>query len=99
MNKNQTIEKMRNMRLNAMASMYQHHLQNNLYSDSTPDEYVSLLTDHEWEERQNTKIQRLIKQAGFRQKATIVEVDFISPEARQETWKRICLTGYHRWIL
>jgi len=76
MNKNQTIEKMRNMRLNAMASMYQHHLQNNLYSDSTPDEYVSLLTDHEWEERQNTKIQRLTKQAGFRQKATIMEVDF-----------------------
>jgi DNA replication protein DnaC len=76
MNKNQTIEKMRNMRLNAMAGMYQHHLQNNLYSDSTPDEYISLLVDHEWEERQNTKIQRLIKQARFRQKATIMEVDF-----------------------
>ena len=76
MNKNQTIEKMRDMRLTAMASMYQHHLQNNLYIDSTPDEYISLLTDHEWEERQNTKIQRLIKQAGFRQKATIMEVDF-----------------------
>lgn len=76
MNKNQTIEKMRDMRLNAMASLYQHHLQNNLYSDSTPDEYISLLTDHEWEERQNTKIQRLIKQAGFRQKATIMDVDF-----------------------
>lgn len=76
MNKNQTIEKMQNMRLNAMAGMYQHHLQNNLYSDSTPDEYISLLVDHEWEERQNTKIQRLIKQAGFRQKATIMEVDF-----------------------
>lgn len=76
MNKNQTIEKMRDMRLNAMASMYQNHLQNNLYSDSTPDEYISLLTDHEWEERQNTKIQRLIIQAGFRQKATIMEVDF-----------------------
>jgi len=78
MNKNQTIEKMRSMRLNAMAGMYQHHLQNNLYSDSTPDEYISLLTDHEWEERQNTKIQRLIKQAGFRQKATIMDVDFIT---------------------
>lgn len=78
MNKNQTIEKMRNMRLYAMAGMYQHHLQNNLYSDSTPDEYISLLTDHEWEERQNAKTQRLIKQAGFRQKASIMDVDFIS---------------------
>lgn len=49
MNKNQTIEKMRNMRLNAMAGMYQHHLQNNLYSDSTPDEYISLLVDRSGE--------------------------------------------------
>jgi len=83
MNKNQTIEKMRNMRLNAMAGMYQHHLQNNLYNDSTPDEYISLLVDHEWEERQNTKIQRLIKQARFRQKATIMEVDFTAVRKRE----------------
>ena len=76
MNKNQTIEKLKSMRLHAMASMYQHHLQNNLYSDATADEYISLLTDHEWEERQNTKIQRLLKQAGFRQKASIADVDY-----------------------
>ena len=39
MNKNQTIEKMRNMRLNAMASMYQHHLQNNLICFGKIDKY------------------------------------------------------------
>ena len=78
MNKNQTIEKMKGMRLIAMAGMYQHHLQNNLFNDSTPDEYISLLTDHEWEDRQNKKIQRLLKQAAFRQKATIVDIDYTS---------------------
>ena len=78
MNKNQTIEKMKSMRLNAMASMYGHHLQNNLHNDTTPDEYISLLTDHEWEDRENKKIQRLLKQAAFRQKATIVDVDYAS---------------------
>lgn len=78
MNKNQTIEKMKNMRLNAMAGMYQHHLQNNLFNDSTPDEYISLLTDHEWEDRQNKKIQRLLKQAAFRQKASIADIDYTS---------------------
>jgi len=78
MNKNQTIEKMKSMRLNAMASMYGHHLQNNLHNDSTPDEYISLLTDHEWEDRENRKIQRLLKQAAFRQNATIVNVDYAS---------------------
>lgn len=76
MNKNQTIEKLKSMRLNAMASQYQHHLQNNIYNDITPDEYVTLLVDHEWEERQNNKTQRLIKQAGFRQKASLAEIDF-----------------------
>lgn len=78
MSKNQTIEKLKDMRLNAMASMHQHHLQNNMYNDVTPDEYLSVLTDHEWEERQNNKIQRLIKQATFRQKATIVDIDYAS---------------------
>lgn len=76
MNKNQTIEKLKSMRLHAMANMYLHHIQNNLYSDSTPDEYLSVLIDHEWEERQNNKIQRLIKQAAFRQKASVADVDF-----------------------
>lgn len=76
MNKNQTIEKLKNMRLDAMANMYMHHIQNNLYSDSTPDEYLSVLVDHQWEERQNNKIQRLIKQAAFRQKASIADVDY-----------------------
>lgn len=76
MNKYQTIEKLKNMRLDAMANMYMHHIQNNLYSDSTPDEYLSVLVDHQWEERQNNKIQRLIKQAAFRQKASIADVDY-----------------------
>jgi len=76
MNKNQTIEKLKSMRLNPMANRHQHYLQNNLHNDITPDEYLALLVDHEWEERQNNKVQRLIKQAGFRQKASIADVDF-----------------------
>lgn len=76
MNKNQTIEKLKSMRLNPMANRHQHYVQNNLYNDITPDEYLAILVDHEWEERQNNKVQRLIKQAGFRQKASIADVDF-----------------------
>jgi DNA replication protein DnaC len=76
MNTNQTIEKLKGMRLRAMANLYLHHLQNNQYTDSSPDEYLSILVDHEWEERQNNKIQRLIKQASFRQQASISDVNF-----------------------
>jgi hypothetical protein len=35
MSKNQTIEKLKDMRLNTMAGMHQHHLQNNMYNDVT----------------------------------------------------------------
>lgn len=79
MNKNQTIEKLNNMRINAMASMHQNNLKNNLYSNLTADEYLDLLTDHEWEEREQKKLNRLLQHADFRQQATINDVDFTSP--------------------
>lgn len=76
MNNNQTIEKLKQMRLGAMAQLHLQHVKNNQFNDITADEYLALLTDHEWEDRQNTKISRLLNQAGFRQKASIAEVDF-----------------------
>ncbi len=76
MNNNQTIEKLRQMRIGAMASLHGQHVKNNQLNDMTPDEYLALLTDHEWEDRQNKKIDRLLHQAAFRQKASIAEVSF-----------------------
>jgi DNA replication protein DnaC len=76
MNNNQTVEKLKQMRLGAMAELHLQYVKNNQLNDSTPDEYLALLTEHEWENRQNLKIQRLIKQANFRQKADLTEVDF-----------------------
>ena len=76
MNNNQTVEKLKQMRLGAMAELHLQYVKNNQLNDSTPDEYLALLTDHEWENRQNLKIERLIKQACFRQKADIADVDF-----------------------
>lgn len=76
MNSNQTIEKMKQMRLTAMSELYLQHLKNGSSTDVTIDEYLALLVDHEWEERQNNRITRLIKQASFRQQASIAEVSF-----------------------
>jgi len=76
MNNNQTVEKLKQMRISAMAELHLQHIKNNQLNNLTPDEYLTLLTDHEWEERQNKKIQRLIKQAGFRQKATLADIDY-----------------------
>ncbi|MBT8244708.1 MAG: ATP-binding protein [Winogradskyella sp.] len=78
MNNNQTLEKLKQMRLGAMAELHHQHVKENYVIEMTPDEYLALLTDHEWEDRQNRKINRLLKQAKFRQKASIAEVDYTS---------------------
>ena len=78
MNNNQTIEKLKKMRLGAMAQLHLQHVKNNQLNDITADEYLALLTDHEWEDRQNRKIDRLFKQANFRQKASLAEVNYAS---------------------
>jgi DNA replication protein DnaC len=75
----QTIEKLRQMRLSAMAELHLQHIKNNKSNDATPDEYLALLTEHEWDSRQNQKVNRLIKQAGFKQKADIAGVDYTAP--------------------
>lgn len=76
MNNNQTIEKLKQMRLSAMAQLHDQQVKNNQYAQCTPDEYLALLTDHEWEDRQNKKTQRLLKQAELRQQATIAEISY-----------------------
>lgn len=76
MNNNQTIEKLRKMRLSGMAELHKQHASGNRHTEFSPDEYLAMLTDHEWDSRQNRKIQRLLNQAGFRQKASIEEVNY-----------------------
>jgi DNA replication protein DnaC len=73
---NPTIEKLKQMRLGAMADLHLQNVKNNRHNGCTPDEYLAILTDHEWENRQNQKTGRLINHAGFRQKASVAEVDF-----------------------
>ena len=76
MNNNQTIERLKQMRLGAMAQVHLQQLQTNNNTDYTLDEYLALLTDSEWEDRQNKKTQRLLQRAGFRQQATLAEIDY-----------------------
>ena len=79
MNNNETIEKLKHMRLTAMAELHTEQLKGHQHTKCTADEYLALLTDHEWEHRYNRKIQRLTKQAGFRQKASLAEINYSEP--------------------
>jgi len=76
MNNNQTVEKLRKMRINAMADLHHQNVRNNQLDNTTADEYIGLLTDHEWEDRQHKKINRLQKQARFKEKSSIADISY-----------------------
>jgi len=48
MNNNQTVEKLKAMRLSAMAELHLQHLKDNRVSKTTADQYLALLTDYQW---------------------------------------------------
>lgn len=76
MNNNTTITRLHQMHLWGMAQVHTQHLKDNLYAKHTLDQYTALLTDQEWERRQNKKIARLLKIAGFRIAASLKDVDY-----------------------
>ena len=76
MNNTQTLTKMREMRLAAMAQTHQRNIENQQHNELTHDEYLALLVDYEWEHRQNKRIERLTTQARFRQQANITDIDY-----------------------
>lgn len=76
MNNTQTCEKLRAMRLQAMAELHEQHLASNQHTSMTTDEYLGQLTDHQWEARQHQKTRRLLKQAHFKQRTTLEEINY-----------------------
>lgn len=64
------------MRLGAMAQLHMQHVEQNTLQDMTCDEYLALLADHQWEARENGKIERLLKHAAFRQNASLADINY-----------------------
>jgi len=78
MNTQSTIEKMKQMRFNGMSELYHRVLKDNLYRDYTQDEFIGLLVDTEWENRENMKIKNLVKNAGFKMQSSSFNIDYTS---------------------
>ena len=97
MNNQNTIEKMKQMRLGGMAQMHYTNTQNNINQEYTIDQYVAMLIDTEWEHRQNTKIKNLVKNARFRYPATIQDVDYsANRQLDKNTFERLALLDFVR---
>ena len=82
----ETLEKMRQMRLQGMYNAFKTSMESFKTESMTTDQFVAWLVSNEWDDRCNRMIERLIKQASFRYKASLEEVDyFLSklPEVRK----------------
>ncbi|MFP5439564.1 MAG: ATP-binding protein [Bacteroidia bacterium] len=73
---NETLDKMRQLRLYGMYDAFKTNLETSIKESLTPDQFIAFLIASEWDDRRNRNIERAIKAAGFRYKASLEEVDY-----------------------
>lgn len=69
-----TLDKMRKMSLFGMYRAFKTSLESGKTENYTQDEMISNLIDSEWDDRKNRGIERLLKNARFRYKASVEEL-------------------------
>jgi DNA replication protein DnaC len=72
----QTIEKMKTMKLYGMLRAFRTSLESDKAEKCTADELLSMLIDSEWDERYNRKLNRSVRNAKFRYKASVEQINF-----------------------
>jgi DNA replication protein DnaC len=73
---NQTLEKLRQMRMFGMHDAFKTSLENTLKEQMTQDQFVFHLVSSEWDNRRNRSIDRAVKAAMFRYNATLEDIDY-----------------------
>lgn len=71
-----TLDKMKRMKLLGMHRAFKTSLENGRGETYTADQMVELLTEAEWDERQNRSIDQRIKRARFRYRAALEDVQY-----------------------
>lgn len=69
----QTLSKMRTMRLTTMAESLEQRLQRKDHHDLSTEEFVGLLVDDEYTAKQNRKLNRMINRADFKPEQACLE--------------------------
>lgn len=73
---NETLDKMRQLRLYGMYDAFKTNLESSVKESLTSDQFIAFLIASEWDDRRNRNIERAIKLANFRYKASLEEVDY-----------------------
>jgi len=74
-----TLEKMGKLRLYGMQQSFKGILESKSYEQFTIDQLLATLVQAEWEEQENRKINRLMKNAKFRYQSSLEEIDYRHP--------------------
>ena len=75
----QTLERMRKMRLSGMVQAYLRDSQTEGISELSFEDRLALMLDHEWTLRESNRIARLHKKAQFRINAMLEDIDYQHP--------------------
>lgn len=70
------LDKMRKMSLFGMHRAFKTSIESGKTENYTPDEMISCLINAEWDDRKNRSIERQVKNAKFRYKASVEEIQF-----------------------
>ena len=73
MTNEETVRKLTEMKMSAMADSYREQMNNQDYQDMSFEDRFNLLVDHEYSRRQSNKLQRLINQAQFNEPSAAIE--------------------------
>ncbi len=73
---NETLEKLRQLRLFGMYDAFKTNLETSVKESLTADQFIALLVASEWDDRRNRAIERAIRVAGFRYKAALEQLDY-----------------------
>jgi DNA replication protein DnaC len=72
----ETLEKIKKLKLLGMARAYQTSLENDKLQQLSADELITLLVEAEWDDRLNRNIERRLRNAKFRYQSSIENIDF-----------------------
>lgn len=93
----QTVEKLKSMRLGAMAELLLNQQSQPAAAEISFEERLSLLVDYEWTHRQNKKLQRLLKNAQLKIDASLEDINYEHP--RQLDKNVMAQLGSLNWLL
>lgn len=93
----QTAEKLKAMRLGAMAELLLNQESQTAAAQLSFEERLGLLVDYEWTSRQNKKLQRLLKNARLKINACLEDIDYQHP--RKLDQKLMAHLGSMKWLL